>query len=122
MTSLFRSERYFHIWDYSVSHSQLLIRSARDERDDSSDNIDLIFSAVFYVELPTRLYGLAIENADSRDFQHVSKLMMDQNRGDRLFCVLTGECRYHIGARHFKVFTNRLHPAESSLDFPKGGP
>ncbi|MEV4347630.1 hypothetical protein AB0J83_24510 [Actinoplanes sp. NPDC049596] len=64
---LFRSERRFSVWAYSVSHSQLLLRATRsgDER-----RIDLLFKPVEAVKTRMDYDGLVVRcaTAGEREF------------------------------------------------------
>jgi hypothetical protein len=57
--SSFSSERTFRIWNYTVSHSQLLLRSVKREHHDT--RVDMLFKAVDRVDLPSTLAGLHVE-------------------------------------------------------------
>src|SRR5690348_4830420 len=65
MRESFRSQA-FKVWDYSVSHRQLLLRSAAE---DSGSNVDLIFTDVSYVQLGTRLEDLVVRSATSSELR-----------------------------------------------------
>lgn len=52
------SGRKFHLWDYSPSHSRLLIRSPM--RGNLIDNIDIVFYGVIYVELTHKLGEMSL--------------------------------------------------------------
>jgi hypothetical protein len=54
----FTSDRFFQVWAYSVSHSQLLLRSVK--ADGLHSRIDVLFEAVDLMELPTSFTGLVI--------------------------------------------------------------
>lgn len=53
------STRRFQIWEYTVSHAQLLLRSVRDEL--NSTRVDVLFKNVGYVALPSTFTVEAIE-------------------------------------------------------------
>ena len=59
MSQLFYSDRIFVITDAHPSHSQLLLRSAKDEI--FSRNKDILFKGVTDVAVPWRFEGLSIE-------------------------------------------------------------
>ncbi|GEB50046.1 hypothetical protein [Streptomyces cacaoi] len=52
-------ERDFRLWHYTFSYSQLLLRSA--PRNDEDTRIDVLFSNVCHMSVPARLAGLTIE-------------------------------------------------------------
>jgi hypothetical protein len=55
---IFKSERRFGIYDFKISHEQLLLRSSKDSN--FEQNIDIIFYGVKFIQLPSHLFGLAI--------------------------------------------------------------
>jgi hypothetical protein len=57
----FESDRHFQLWIYSVSHSQLLLRSNRSSEE--ATRIDVLFKDVAAIELPTSFDGLSIAMA-----------------------------------------------------------
>ena len=54
----FTSTRQFQLWRYTVSHSQLLLRS--NKGDDYSTRLEVLFKGVDWMSLPTILDGLEI--------------------------------------------------------------
>jgi hypothetical protein len=61
----YSSDRQFRIWDYTVSHSTLFLRSNvfeeyEDGRNIKNDTVDIEFWAVSYIELPDSLEGLEL--------------------------------------------------------------
>lgn len=57
--------RAFRLWDYSVSHSSLLIRSPKDSANPT--NVDLVFVGVEYVRLPVTLGRFSVSTASASD-------------------------------------------------------
>lgn len=55
---MFQSSRQFQLWDYNVSHQQLLLRSPKSQEEET--NVDLIFHGVEQISLPTSLAGVQI--------------------------------------------------------------
>jgi len=51
-------ELMFRLWEFKVSHNQLLLRSSKKKF--QSRNIDIAFVGVGYVEIPTKLDGITI--------------------------------------------------------------
>lgn len=56
----FKTSRYFRLYACHISHSQIMLRSMRDEKNSFSKNIDIIFSSVYYIDVAAALDGLAI--------------------------------------------------------------
>ena len=116
---MFSSSRTFGLWDVLISHSQVLLRSAKDETDPDSRNIDLIFSGVFYVQLMTTLRGVEIRQME----QAAAEVVIEEiggmlYPGNHVFALLSGGRRYLVGAAVFRVEENDLHPMMTSLAAP----
>lgn len=94
---MFKSERKFRIWDYKVSHSQLLIRSPQSA--DVATNIDLVFWGVERIDLPTSFQGVVM-----------------LREVDGLIHIQSGGQSYRVAAGGFKVLENTLDIFESSLE------
>ena len=58
-------DREFKIWDYLVSHRQMVIRSLGHEED--SPNLDLHFRGVEFVRVPTVFRGLSVVSPTGAD-------------------------------------------------------
>lgn len=56
--ALFSSDRLFQVWQYTVSHRQLLLRSTRDEA--FPKRLEILFKAVDFMAVPPILDGLKI--------------------------------------------------------------
>jgi len=107
------------IWDYSVSHAQLLLRSAKEGEAQNSLNIDLVFSGVFYVELRESLNGIRLVSPTQTELARLeSRSRIRQDGTHTFFGILSNGERFFVGASHLKVAENTLGPKETSLDFP----
>ena len=62
---IFKSSRYFTVFDFTISHGQLLLRANKD--DDDIKNIDIIFFGVRYIQLFNSLFGLSIRLVDNNE-------------------------------------------------------
>jgi hypothetical protein len=82
----FQSERRFEIWDYTVSHSQLLLRSAKTNSEQT--RTEVLFKGVKLMNLMTPLEGLSIEKCSENSSQ-LSKLGYPIPIGCDLYRVLT---------------------------------
>ena len=63
-------QRPFQIWAYSVSHSQLLIRSNRS--DDCLTRIDVLFKDVAAIKLPTLFDRFKVTEASASETAEMS--------------------------------------------------
>jgi len=107
----FQSDRRFELWDYSPSHSRLLLRSPRNQTEGTTTNLDVIFRGVDRIDLPTLFHGLTI----TEDPEQVHP---DREPGQYLVTYLlrtaTGEFR--IDALRFSSNENRMEIFDSPLD------
>ena len=55
---LLSSKRRFQVWQYTVSHRQLLLRANPDAS--TSERIEVLFKGVDWFQLPTTLDGLTV--------------------------------------------------------------
>ena len=62
VTDKYDSKRGFQMWLYEVGHSQLLLRSVKD--DAHSTRVDILFKSVDSLHLPTNMVGLTISRRD----------------------------------------------------------
>ena len=95
---MYESKRAFKVWDYNVSHKQLLIRSPRTNGE--IENIDVVFWGVERIELDSSFDGLSLGRVatDSEDMVPVFSV----NSG----IVVAAGC---------KVLVNQLESFDSSL-------
>ncbi|MFN7873788.1 MAG: hypothetical protein ACK5PB_00625 [Pirellula sp.] len=106
---MFQSNRTFKIWEYRVSHQQLLVRSPRAP--EVATNIDLVFWGVKAIKLETIVKGVDIapDNSNVSD----DALAKYIENGYTKF-VLDGKGSYVI-ASGMKVLENEMDIFESSL-------
>jgi len=56
--------RRFQLWEYTVSHRQLLVRRTKSEK--HSTRVDVLFKNVIRINLPTIIDGLRVREADEQ--------------------------------------------------------
>lgn len=61
--------RHFQIWEYTVSHGQLLLRSNRDA--DHATRVDILFKDVTYLSLPPSLDLVGIDELDDGEVRRL---------------------------------------------------
>lgn len=111
---IFKSERYFTVFDYFISHGQLLIRSNKSES--FEHNIDIIFFDTTYIQLFTMLQGVTIRFAEKKiDNNYISLKKYLEFDNTSLFTLESNEEKFYIAASYFKVFSNNLEFSETSL-------
>jgi hypothetical protein len=67
------TRRAYRLWDYNVSHSQLLVRALADQ--DHETNDDLMFAGVAYLRLPETLFDVDVEAASDDELQTLDPLL-----------------------------------------------
>ena len=106
-------DRIFRIWDYVVSHDQLLIRSYDKEK----GNIDLLFYGVEYFNCPTIFRGLIIDNFNNEDKKIVSSMNVKIKDFMRMHVLVTMGRRYFIiSTENIITYKNDFEPLETSID------
>ena len=82
---IINSEREFQIWQYTVGHRQLLLRSTKSP--DFPTRIDVFFKGVSELHLPTAFSGLSIREASDRDIRELCGLLNSQSlaKGVKVF-------------------------------------
>jgi hypothetical protein len=107
-----RFERKFKMWEYWISHSQLVLRSTGGVQfppgSPRSRNIDLTFVAVDYVELPTTIDELEFVDASADECQRVEKILGREVAHDHIFVIATNGRRHLIVAGNMTVSENDL--------------
>jgi hypothetical protein len=71
-TEIINSKRFFQLWSYSVSHSELLFRSTKSA--EFSTRIDVLFKGVKEFHLPTTSNGFLIAEASDADIRKLCTL------------------------------------------------
>ena len=89
-------DREFRIWHYTVSYSQLLLRSINVEG--SETRIDVLFSNVSMMNLPSSLEHLRIDRLEPSDPQARAHEGVHQNRETSVYLLSGGE--FYIYATH----------------------
>lgn len=101
----FASSRRFRVWDYGVSHGQLVLRSPGEE--EGGPHLDLHFSGVEYLRLPTYLTGIRLVTAGAVELDEVAGALPAPRREGREIFVLSSE------ARRFVVVATELRIVET---------
>ena len=105
--------RRFQVWEYQVSHRQLLIRSPKAPS--VLTNVDLIFLDVRFMQLPSGLDGIQLKNATSQEMAAIAHLIGEVSI-DEVF-VLESAARHFVVAGHLSVNENDWDIFESPFKF-----
>jgi hypothetical protein len=106
--------RRFEVWEFRVSHEQLLLRSP--PTGEQPRNIDLIFGGVDYVELPSKLGEIQVSEVTETDLARVRAAHKPDVRPDYVRVLVSKGRRYLVVAADMRVEENDLDLFESSLE------
>ncbi|HLX54441.1 MAG TPA: hypothetical protein VKR58_10890 [Aquella sp.] len=119
-TEIFKSNRYFKLFDVVVSHGQLLFRSQKDERNQC--NVDIIFFDTKFIQIAQGLNGLTINIvSDKKQIEYDSVHRYLSYRNNYLFEIQSEGENYYIVASFLRVFENQLDFSETSLNYENVG-
>ncbi len=102
----FKSELYFKIWEYTVSHNTLLIRYSDPESDRV---IDMVLGGVDYIQIPNGFRGLEIAEATKEENECFSSFIQ-KARGlpcNKIYVLVTEGKRYFIIASFCNVYDHK---------------
>lgn len=106
----YNSKRLFKVWAYTVSHSFLLLRSPmlfedlEGYSDETRFNIDIEFTTVFYLDIPSKLEGIAISEITNEIPDKIKHYA--SSSGSKIFEIRSNEDRFYIASGGFKVGEN----------------
>lgn len=106
------NNRVFKIWSYTVSHNSLILRSPQkftDMEDYSvsmSYNIDIEFSDVNYIDIPTDLYNLTIKEIKKNADIPTNLLHFKTELKLKIFKILSLGKEYYIVAENYIIGKN----------------
>jgi hypothetical protein len=107
---LFRSDRYFKVWQYSVGHRRLLLRSSRDMP--PATRIDIHFANVDLMLLRPHYDGLVIRRADDEECEKAGLDYGVEVKPGRLFVLGDGLRSFVVSA------PPQWHEDEGAMDDP----
>lgn len=111
--------RKFKFWFYHVTHGEAIIRSVKTE--EFGTNIDIYFGDIQYIEIPTKLSELKLENANETDIVYLTEKTGNVVRSQDVIVLFSGERRFYIIASIVKVMENTLETNELPImTFMKG--
>ncbi len=112
MSEIFSSERSFRLWELHVGHSRLLVRSGRNY-DDDSENVDLVFDGVVWIQVPDWLKGLVIREVSGEVAESVLRNVWFETQHVRVFELASQGRTYFVAASFLRIETNKRNPTES---------
>ncbi len=115
------SDRTFKIWEYQVSHGQLLIRSpkapATNAAPERTTNIDLAFVGVEYMALPRVFRGLELSDPTREELKQLELLLGRPLEPENVRMLVSEGRRFSVVASSFTVSENDWDIFESPFEF-----
>ena len=121
MINQLSSTRIFKVWEYQVSHGQLLIRSPKAPESLSVPvqvtNLDLSFNGVEYMAIPRLLRGIELVEATAQELDLLSGILDRSIELENVFVLRSGTHRFPIVAASFAASENSWDIFESPFEF-----
>ena len=116
-----RSDRTFKVWEYQVSHGQLLIRSPKAPATGASPelltNVDLVCLDVDYMAVPRALHGLELLPPSPDEIRHLEVLLGKAIAPENIKVLASGGNRFSVVASSFSLSENDWDIFESPFQF-----
>jgi hypothetical protein len=114
-------DRIFKVWEYQVSHGQLLIRSpkspATGESPERLTNIDLVCLGVEYLALPRIIRGLELTSATPQELRDLASVLGRPLDAESVRILLSAGKRFPVVAATFSLSENDWDIFESPFEF-----
>ncbi len=88
-TPILSYQRQFQVWEYTVSHRQLLLRSVQGKVHPTQ--VDVLFKSVTGMNLPATFQGLQVHSADLKEAAEMRLSKGSLGQLSRKFYKLTGD-------------------------------
>jgi len=115
------TERAFQLWEYQVSHGQLLIRSPKAPATETSPelltNVDLLCLGVDYMAVPRALHGLELLPPTRDEIRHLEVLLGKAVAPDNVKILASEGKRFLVVAARFSFSENDWDIFESPFEF-----
>lgn len=116
-----RSDRTFQVWEYQVSHGQLLIRSPKTPATGTSPgfqtNIDLVCLGVEYMAVPSVLRGFELSAPTSDEIRYLQVLLGRTIHPDNIKILASDGKRFPVVTSSFSLSENDWDIFESPFEF-----
>ncbi|AKU94336.1 hypothetical protein AKJ09_01000 [Labilithrix luteola] len=114
-------DRDFQVWEYQISHGQLLIRSPKAPATGTSPerrtNVDLIFLGVEYMSLPRVFRGLTLGQATAEELRLLEATLGNAPAPDDVRMLVSGGKRFAVVAASVDVLENDWDIFDSPFQF-----
>jgi hypothetical protein len=115
------SDRVFKVWEYQVSHGQLLIRSpqapATNTSPERTTNVDLVCLGVEYMALPRAFRGLALVHPTRNELEQLESLLGRPIDSSNVRMLASEGKRFPVIASSFSLSENDWDIFESPFEF-----
>lgn len=113
--------RVFKIWEYQVSHGQLLIRSpvapATSTSPERTTNVDLVCLGVEYMALPRAFRGLELSQPTHDELKQLESLLGRPIDSNNVKVLSSEGKRFPVVASSFSLSENDWDIFESPFEF-----
>jgi hypothetical protein len=117
----FSSNRTFKVWEYQVSHGQLLIRSpkapATARTPECLTNVDLIFLGVEYLAIPRIFHGIEVATPINEEGKNIEVVLGKSVDAGNIIILVSEGKRFVIVASVLKVYENDWDIFRSPFQF-----
>lgn len=116
------------ILDYNRTHKQLLLRNNQGEVEelDQLENVDVLFTGVFYIEIPpVSSKEINIYEGGENDKRYIEERYFEEVHwygGATVFVLQIEKRKYYIAADAVKVTRNKLPTWQTSIQAPRKEP
>lgn len=118
---LTKSDRTFKVWEYQISHGQLLIRSPKAPAADGSPelftNLDLVCLGIEYMAVPCVLRGIEILPATADEIENLGVLLGKSVEPSTVRVLASRGRRFPIVASSIAFAENDWDIFESPFEF-----
>jgi hypothetical protein len=94
------ANRTFQVWDYTVSHGMLLIRSPGD---DEKPTIDVVFYGTQFMSVPRHIGEISVRSGDADARRAVASFWSKLADRDEVFVITGNEATHYVVAAGVKV-------------------
>jgi len=116
-----KSDRTFKVWEYQISHGQLLVRSPKAPATETSPefltNVDLVCLGVDYMAVPRALHGFELLPPTPDEIRHLEGLLGKTIAPDNVKVLASDGRRFPVVASNFSLSENDWDIFESPFEF-----
>ncbi|HET6323164.1 MAG TPA: hypothetical protein VFG04_00585 [Planctomycetaceae bacterium] len=112
-----KSDRDFQVWEYQVSHGNLLIRSPKGAAGTLPDtNLDLLFVGVDYMAVPRHLHGVELLAPSPDEVRRVETVIGKPTPMNHIMILVSERQRFPVVAVGFAASEKDWDIFESPIE------